>query len=35
MKKQYIAEITQILNSLDDNQLLYILTLIKKLFGSH
>lgn len=35
MKKQLIAEITQILNALNENQLLYILTFIKKLFGSH
>lgn len=34
MKKQYINDITQILNTLNENQLLYILTFIKKIFGS-
>jgi hypothetical protein len=34
MKAKYIAEITQIINKLEDHQLLYILTFIKKLFGS-
>jgi hypothetical protein len=35
MKEKSINEITQILITLDENQLLYILTFIKKLFGSH
>lgn len=35
MQKKYIAEITRILNNLDENQLLYILTFIRKIFGSH
>lgn len=35
MKKELIAEITEILNKLDESQLVYILTFIKKLFGSH
>jgi hypothetical protein len=32
MKEKYITEITQLLESLDENKLLYILTFIKKLF---
>jgi hypothetical protein len=35
MQKKYIAEITRILNNLDENQLIYILTFIRKIFGSH
>lgn len=35
MKEQHIIEITQLLNTLSDEQLLYILTFIEKLFGSH
>lgn len=35
MKEKYITEITQFITTLDENQLLYILTFIKKLFGSH
>jgi hypothetical protein len=36
MKEKYIKEITGILKKLDENQLLYILTFIKKMFpGSH
>lgn len=35
MKKQIIAEITQVLNALHEEQLLYILTFINKIFGSH
>lgn len=33
MREKYIEEINQIINQLDENQLLYILTFIKKLFG--
>lgn len=33
MKEKTIKEITQLINTLDENQLLYILTFIKKLFG--
>lgn len=35
MKEKYIAEITQFLENLSESQLLYILTFIKKLFGSN
>jgi hypothetical protein len=35
MKEKYIKEIAQFISTLDENQLLYILTFIKKLFGSH
>ena len=35
MKEKYISEITEFINTLDENQLLYILTFIKKLFGGH
>lgn len=35
MKEKYIAEITQLLKSLSESQLIYILTFIKKLFGGH
>ena len=35
MKEKYIKEITQFINTLEESQLLYILTFIKKLFGSH
>lgn len=34
MKEKYIAEIMPILEKLSDSQLLYILTFIKKMFGS-
>lgn len=34
MKEKYIKEIIQFISTLDENQLLYILTFIKKLFGS-
>lgn len=34
MKEKYIKEIMRILEKLSDNQLLYILTFIKKMFGS-
>lgn len=32
---QYISEITELLRERDENQLLYILTFIKKVFGCH
>lgn len=35
MKEKYIAEITRFISSLNENQLLYILTFIKKMFGSN
>ena len=35
MKEKYTTEINKIINTLDENQLLYILTFIKKLFGCH
>lgn len=35
MIDKYIAEITQYLRNLNENQLLYILTFIKKMFGSN
>ncbi len=35
MIDKYIKEITELLETLDENQLLYILTFIKKLFGCH
>ena len=35
MKENYLKEITEYINKLNENQLLYILTLIKKMFGSH
>ena len=33
MKEKTITEIVQFLNTLDENQLLYVLTFIKKIFG--
>lgn len=33
MKTKYINEITEFIKDLDENQLLYILTFIKKMFG--
>lgn len=33
MKEKYIADITDFLTGLSENQLLYILTFIKKMFG--
>lgn len=33
MKEKYLAEITEIIKKLNENQLLYILTFIKKMFG--
>lgn len=35
MKEEYINEIKKILHTLDEKQLLYILTFIKKIFGCH
>ena len=35
MKEKYIAEIIHFLESMSESQLLYILTFIKKLFGSN
>lgn len=34
MKEKYIAEITNLIEKLNENQILYILTFIKKMFGS-
>lgn len=34
MKEKYIEEISNILRNLDENKLLYILTFIRKMFGS-
>ena len=34
MKDKYAAEITEMIETLDEKQLLYILTFIKKMFGS-
>jgi len=33
MKEKYIQKITDFLQELDESQLLYILTFIKKMFG--
>lgn len=35
MKEKYIEEINNILINLDEKKLLYILTFIKKVFGSN
>jgi len=35
MKEKYITEITQFLEKMNESQLLYILTFIKKLFRSN
>jgi hypothetical protein len=35
MKEKLIAEIMKLLKTKDENQLLYILTFIKRMFGSH
>lgn len=35
MKEKYIEEIKEFISNLDENQLLYILTFIKRMFGSH
>lgn len=32
---KYVAEITKFIKTLDENQLLYLLTFMKKMFGSH
>ena len=34
MKEKYISEIVTLINKLNENQVLYILTFIKKMFGS-
>lgn len=34
MKEKYIAEILALIEKLNENQILYILTFIKKIFGS-
>jgi hypothetical protein len=34
MKESYIKEITEILNTLDESQLLYLLSFINQIFGS-
>ena len=34
MKAQYTSEINEFITKLDENQLLYILTFIKRVFGS-
>lgn len=34
MKEKYIEEINRLIINLDENKLLYILTFIKKMFGS-
>ena len=34
MKEKYTTEITNFIKTLDENQLLYILAFIKRLFGS-
>lgn len=33
MKEKYIAEITNIINNLDEKQLLYIVAFLRKMFG--
>lgn len=35
MKEKYISEIVTLINKLNENQVLYILTFIKKMFGSY
>jgi len=35
MKEKHISEITQFLEKLSESQLLYILTFIRKMFGSN
>ena len=34
MQKDYVAEITKILDSLDERELAYLLTFVEKMFGS-
>ena len=34
MKAKYIEEITEFISKLDENELIYILTFIKRMFGS-
>ena len=33
MRKDYIDKLIRIINSLDDNQLLYVLTFVQGIFG--
>lgn len=35
MKDQYVADITEFISTLNEQQLLYILTFITGVFGSH
>lgn len=35
MKEDYINQIIEFVKSLSENQIIYILTLLKTLFGSH
>lgn len=35
MKEKYISEIHRIIEALSENQLLYILTFMRKIFGSN
>jgi hypothetical protein len=35
MKEKYLAELSRLADTLTEEQLLYILTIIEKLFGSH
>lgn len=35
MKEKYLEEILNLCSTKNENQLLYILTLLKKVFGSH
>ena len=35
MKENYIKQIIDFINTLSENQIFYLLTLMKKLFGSH
>ena len=34
MREDYVAQITKMIESLKDHELLYLLTLVKKVFGS-
>lgn len=35
MKEKYLKEIMELIGTLNENQLLYLLTFIKNMFGSH
>ena len=35
MRDKYVEQVNEILAKLSENQILYLLTLMKKLFGSH